>query len=186
MENTETNNTAMTAARTQTAKHLAARAVIALRSHFHVERVALDDASGITGGITCDWTKAREQYDDDEKLIVRGFAFIYAGSIVDQKTTEPLSDAIQKELKVEMSSVQEVREAAVQWGLVASVMDTNPFAHRGYKLASRFIRADEALVDGLATLLLERDALDGAQLLSWFGHHETPLSLEELEQSITF
>jgi hypothetical protein len=159
MENAETSKTSATAARIQTAKHLAARAVVAMRSQFRVERVAMDEANQVTSGIICDWMQARDLYDDDEKLIRRGFAFVSVGGIVDQKATGPLSDAVQKELKAEMSGAQEAREAAVEWGLVASVMDTNPFAHSGYKLASRLIRADEALIDGLADLLLEQDGL---------------------------
>ena len=120
------------------------------------------------------------------KLIQRGFAFVYVGTIVDQKQTEPLSESISKQLNSDMTSAQEAREAAVQWGLVPSLRDTNPFAHVGYKLASRFIRVDGVAIDHLADYLLAERTLDEQQLLAWFERHATPLSLEELEQSITY
>jgi hypothetical protein len=85
-----------------------------------------------------------------------------------------------------MTSAQEAREAAVRRGLVPSLKDTNPFAHVGYKLASRLIRADEASIDHLADNLLAEHTLDEQQLLAWFERHATPPSLEELEQSITY
>ena len=85
-----------------------------------------------------------------------------------------------------MMSVQEAREAAVEWGLVPSVMDTNPFAHLGYKLASRIIRADASLIDQLAAELHEKKVIDEKDLLAWFKDNASPRSLEEMEQSITF
>lgn len=185
MENTDTKNTT-TAARMQTARHLAARAVVALRARFCVERIGLDGLDTGPSGITCDWRQAREGYGDDEKLVTRGFAFAYVGSIIDQKVTEPLSDSVQKELSADMSVVLEAGETAVQWGLVSNVRDTHPFAHGGYKLASRLIKADETVIDCLATYLLERDTVDEQQLLTWFESNSKPLSLEEMEQSITF
>ena len=170
----------------QMARHLAARAIVALRANFRVERIAVVDAEERASGITCDWTQAREPYRDDVKLINRGFAFVYVGTIVDQKQTEALSDSISKQLNSDMRSAQEAREAAVQWGLVPNLRDTNPFAHVGYKLASRLIRADGAAIDHLADYLLAERILDEQQLLAWFERHATPLSLDELEQSITY
>jgi hypothetical protein len=170
----------------QIARHLAARALVALRANFRVERIAVVDAGEQASGIICDWTQAREPYRNDMKLIQRGFAFVYVGTIVDQKQTEPLSELISKQLNSDMTSAQEAREAAVQWGLVPSLRDTNPFAHVGYKLASRFIRVDGVAIDHLADYLLAERTLDEQQLLVWFERHATPLSLEELEQSITY
>jgi hypothetical protein len=170
----------------QIARHLAARAVVALRAKFRVERLALADLDERSSGITCNWKQAREPYGDDTKLVKRGFAFVYVGTIVDQRSNEPLSDPVVKELNSDMSSAQEAREAAVQWGLVPSLMDTNPFAHVGYKLASRLIRADEDVINRLAEYLLEQRIVEEQQLSDWFERHATPLSLEEMEQSITY
>jgi hypothetical protein len=170
----------------QMARHLAARAIVALRARFRVERIAVIDADERASGITCNWKQAREPYGDDTKLVKRGFAFVYVGTIVDQRLSEPLSGPIIKELNSDMSSAQEAREAAVQWGLVPSLMDTNPFAHVGYKLASRLIRADEVIIDHLAEQLLAQKVIEEEQLLAWFERHATPLSLEEIEQSITY
>jgi hypothetical protein len=88
------------------ARHLAARAIVALRANFRVERIAVVDAEERASGITCDWTQAREPYRDDVKLINRGFAFVYVGTIVDQKQTEALSDSISKQLNSDMRSAR--------------------------------------------------------------------------------
>ena len=168
------------------ARHLSARAIVALRANFRVERIAVVDADEQASGITCDWRQAREPYRDDAKLIRRGFAFVYVGTIVDRKITEPLPESILKQLNSDMASAQDAREAAVEWGLVPSIKDTNPFAHVGYKLASRLIRADAHAIDHLADYLLAERTLDEQQLLAWFERYATPLSLEELEQSITY
>jgi hypothetical protein len=105
----------------QLARHLAARAIVALRANFRVERIVVVDAGEQASGTTCDWTQARGPYRDDMKLIRRGFAFVYVGKIVDQTPTEPLSESISKQLNSDMTSAQEAREAAVQRGLVRSL-----------------------------------------------------------------
>jgi hypothetical protein len=61
----------------------------------------------------------------------------------------------------------------------------NPFAHVGYKLASRFIRVHGVAIDHLTDYLSAERTLDEQQLLTLFERHATLLSLEELEQSIT-
>src|SRR5580698_4102559 len=105
------------------ARHLSARAIVALRANFRVERIAVVDADEQASGITCDWRQAREPYQDDMKLIRRGFAFVYVGTIVDRKITEPLPESILKQLNSDMASAQDAREAAVEWGLVPSIKD---------------------------------------------------------------
>jgi hypothetical protein len=170
----------------QTARHLAARAIMALRSGFCVQRLSLNKSDSLASGIVCDWKNERASYTDDVKLIRRGFAFVYIGTIIDQKTAEALSGTLQAELTAYMSSALEAREAAVEWQLVSSVNDTNPFAHVGYKLASRMIRSDGELIEQLAVELVERQALTQSELDAWYETHAQPLSLEELEQSVTF
>lgn len=73
-----------------------------------------------------------------------------------------------------------------EWGLVPAVMNTNPFAHAGYKLASRLIKLDEALIKRPAATLLERKTISEEELATWFKDHAQPRSLDELEKSITF
>jgi hypothetical protein len=186
MEMTPFANDNKTTGPMQTAKHLAARAIVALRVGFRVEQIALGESEGLASGIKCDWKCAKGSCEDDATLICRGFAFVYVGSLIDQKTAQAISEDIRKELNADMVSVQEAREAAVEWGIVPSVMDTNPFAHLGYKLASRIIRADAALIDKLAAELLEKKVIAEKDLLVWFKDNASPCSLEEMEQSITF
>jgi hypothetical protein len=85
-------------AQQQSAKHLAARAVMAYRAGFPIELLSITTAIESQSGIVCDWRS----------------------------------------------------QTAVQWGLTRSVTDTDPFAHGGYKLASRLLRSDPQLIDTLA------------------------------------
>jgi hypothetical protein len=119
-------------------------------------------------------------------LVRRGFAFVYIGTIIDQNAPEAVSNSLQAEINADMSSAQEAREAAVEWQLVASVNDTNPFAHIGYKLASRLIRSDGELIEQLTVELMERQILTQSELNAWYEAHAQQLSLEEIEQSVTF
>jgi hypothetical protein len=175
-----------TDAQQQNVRHLAARAVMAYRAGFPVEVISISGESGSDSGIVSDWKTLRNSYGGDEKLISRGFAFIYIGTIIDQGATEPISNSLRKELVSDMSSALYARETAVQWGLAHSVTETNPFAHTGYKLASRLLRADQALIEALAAELCVTPTLRGDQLKAWCDSHANPLSLEELEQTTTY
>jgi hypothetical protein len=170
----------------QNAKHLAARAVMAYRAGFPVEIISISGESGSQSGIVSDWKKLRDSYGGDEKLLRRGFAFIYIGTIIDQNATEPISNSLRKELVSDMSSALYARETAVQWGLAHSMTETNPFAHTGYKLASRPLRADQTFIDALAAELCVTPTLRGEQLKTWCDSHANPLVLEELERTTTF
>ena len=170
----------------QNARHLAARAVMAYRAGFPVEIISIPGESGSESGIVSDWKKLRDSYGGDEKLLRRGFAFIYIGTIIDQNATEPISNSLRKELVSDMSSALYARETAVQWGLAHSMTETNPFAHTGYKLASRLLRADQTFIDALAAELCVTPTLRGEQLKTWCDSHANPLVLEELERTTTF
>jgi hypothetical protein len=85
-----------------------------------------------------------------------------------------------------MSDAIEARRTAVEWGLVSSVNDANPFAHSGYKLASRLLRADRPLVEELAAVLDAERYMDGSRLALWLDQRAEELSLEELEKLITY
>lgn len=170
----------------QKAKHLAARAIMALRSGFCVELLTSEKSDGHGPGIVCDWKSSRAAYSDDTRLVQRGFAFVYIGTIIDQRISGKVSDDLQAELSADMSSAQEARQTAVDWQLVSSVTETNPFAHVGYKLASRLIRSDEELIEQLCSQLMEKRVFRADELNDWFKAHACPLILDDLEQSTTF
>jgi hypothetical protein len=67
---------------------------------------------------------------------------------VDQAISDPISDDLRKEVISDMSSALDVRQTTVDWNVAKALTDTDPFAHAGYKLASRgFHAAKMALAD---------------------------------------
>ena len=172
--------------RSHKARHLAAHAIVALRAGFRVERIELKTASTSQSGVTCDWKQSRAVYHDDEKLIHRSFAMVFIGGIVDQEKLQSLPDELQGEMKADMAAAEDCRETAVAWNLAESVQETNPFARIGYKLASRLLKKDRALIDDLATYLAEKESLDEASLQTWFQENAVPYSLDELETTNTY
>src|SRR5215469_11088881 len=168
----------------QSAKHLAARAVVAYRAGFPVVLLSVSSSSERPSGIVCDWKGQRDSFDDDEKLL--GRAFVYVGSIVDQAISDPISDELRKELVSDMSSALEARQAAVDWGVAKAVRDTNPYAHTGYKLASRLLRMDQPLIESLARELTSQGTIEGDALKKWLDATASPLNFDELERSITY
>ena len=174
------------ASQQQSAKHLAARAVIAYRAGLPVTLLSVANSSGHASGIVCDWKGQRDSFRNDEKLIVRAFAFVYVGSIVDQAITDSISDELRKELLADMSSALDARQTAVDWGLAKAVADTNPFAHSGFKLASRLLRMDQPLIDSLARELISQETMKGQALRKWLDANASPLNFDELEARMTY
>lgn len=170
----------------QSAKHLAARAVMAYRAGFQVELLSVASSSEHRSGIVCDWKGQRDSFHNDVKLLARAFAFVYIGSIVDQAISDPISDELRRELVSDMSSALDARQTAVDWGVAKAVADTNPFAHTGYKLASRFLRVDQALIESLARELTSRGMMEGDVLRKWLGANASPLNFDELENGTTY
>src|ERR1700748_1423244 len=150
------------AERDKTAKHLAGRAIMAMRAGFPIVSFTVHTGSAAESGIVCDWKQCRAEYSDDVTLIRRAFAFVYIGTILDQADASEIPQELLSEIKADQSQSQDIRETAAQWGGAASVMDTNPFAHVGYKLASQIARLDEALISELATELAQRSSLEEA------------------------
>ena len=138
------------ASQQQSAKHLAARAAVAYRAGFPATLLSVTSSSERASGIVCDWKSLRASFQNDAKLLGRAFAFVYVGSIVDQAISDPISDDLRKELVSDMSGALDARQTAVDWGIAKAVTDTNPFAHAGYKLASRLLRTDQPLIESLA------------------------------------
>src|SRR5512146_1445666 len=101
----------------ESAKHLAAHAVMAYRAGFPVAQLSLTNSDERPSGIVCDWKGQRDSFQNDEKLLVRAFAFVYIGSIVDQASSDPISDELRKELVSDTSSAFDMRHTAVDWGL---------------------------------------------------------------------
>jgi len=174
------------ASQQQSAKHLAARAVMAYRAGFPVALLSVASSSEHPSGIVCDWKGQRDSFHNDAKLLARAFAFIYIGSIVDQAISDPISDELRKELVSDMSSALEARQTAVDWGVAKAVKDTNPYAHTGYKLASRLLRIDQPLVESLARALTSQGTIEGGDLKKWLDRNASPLNLDELETITTY
>jgi hypothetical protein len=170
----------------QSAKHLAARAVVAYRAGFPVARLSVANGGDRPSCIQCDWRGLRDSFQNDVKLLGRAFAFVYIGSIVDQAISDPISDELRKELVSDMSSALDARQTAVDWGLAKAVADTNPFAHTGYKLASRLLRMDQALIESLARELTSQGTMESDYLRKWFDANANPLNFDELETSSTY
>jgi|HubBroStandDraft_5_1064220.scaffolds.fasta_scaffold92229_2 hypothetical protein len=175
-----------TSTQQQKAKHLAARAVMAYRAGFPIEELSISTKNAPRMGIVCNWKELRAAYGDDTKLLRRGLAFVYIGTIIDQEGVTPPSEELRKEVLADQSSAIEARQTAVEWGLAPAVTDTDPFAHGGYKLASRLLRNDRSLVDSLVQELCVVETMNQEQLQSWFDRHADSLVLEELERSVTF
>jgi len=170
----------------QSAKHLAARAVMAYRVGFPVALLSVTTSSGRPSGVVCDWKSQRDLFHNDERLLGRAFAFVYVGSIMDQAVNDPISDQLRKELVSDMSSALDARQTAVDWGVAKAVTDTNPFAHTGYKLASRLLRMDQPLIESLARELTSVGTMEGDALRKWLDANASPLNFEKLETSTTY
>ena len=174
------------ASQEQSAKHLAARAVMAYRAGFPVALLSVSSSGERPSGIVCDWKGLRDSFSNDEKLLSRAFAFIYIGSIADQAITDPITDDLRKELLSDESSALDARQTAVDWGIAKAVADTNPFAHVGYKLASRLLRHDQPLIEALARELASQGTIEGHALGNWMDANASPLNFDELETSTTY
>jgi hypothetical protein len=174
------------ASQQQSAKHLAARAVMAYRAGFPVALLSVTSSSEHPSGIVCDWKGQRDSFHNDAKLLGRAFAFVYIGSIVDQAISDPISDDLRKELISDMSSALDARQTAVDWGVAKAVTDTDPFAHTGYKLASRLLWTDQPLIESLARALTSQITIEGDALRKWLDANAIPLNSDELETSTTY
>ena len=174
------------ASQQQSAKHLAARAVMAYRAGLPVALLSVTGSSEHPSGIVCDWKGQRDSFHNDAKLLGRAFAFVYIGSIVDQAISDPISDELRKELVSDMSSALDARQTAVDWGVAEAVTDTNPFAHTGYKLASRLLRTDQPLIESLARELRSQSTIEGDALRKWLDANASPLNFDELETNTTY
>jgi hypothetical protein len=159
---------------------------MAYRAGFPVELLSVTSSSERPSGIVCDWKGQRESFHNDAKLLGRAFAFVYIGSIVDQAIRDPISDELRKELVSDMSSALEARQTAVDWGVAEAVTDTDPFAHAGYKLASRLQRTDQPLIESLARELTSQSTFEGDALRKWLDANASPLNFDELETSTTY
>jgi len=169
----------------QSAKHLAARAVMAYRAGFPIALLSIT-RSEHASGIESDWKGQRSLFQNDAKLLGRAFAFVYVGSIVDQSLSGPISDDLRKEVASDMSSALDVRQTAVNWGIAKALTETDPFAHAGYKLASRLLRTDQPLIESLVRELTSQSTIEGDTLKKWFDANACPLNFDDLETSSTY
>ena len=102
------------------------------------------------------------------------------------RASDPILDELRKELVSDMSSALDACHTAVDWGVPKAVTDTNPFAHTGYKLASRLLRMDETLIECLARELTSQSTIEGDALRKWLDANASPLNFDELETSTTY
>jgi hypothetical protein len=174
------------ASQEQSAKHLAARAIMAYRAGFPVALLSVTTSSERPSGIVSDWKGQRDSFHDDEKLLSRAFAFVYIGSIVDQAISDPISDELRRELVSDISSALEARQTAVDWGVAEALKDTNPYAHTGYKLASRLLRTDQPLIESLARELRSQGTIEGDALRKWLDGNASPIDFDGLEAVTTY
>ncbi len=170
----------------QSAKHLAARAVMAYRAGFPVALLSVTSSTERPSGIVCDWKGQRDSLHNDEKLLSRAFTFVYIGSIVDQAISDPISDDLRRELVSDVSSALEARQTAVDWGVAEALKDTNPYAHTGYKLASRLLRTDQPLIESLARELTSQGTIQGDTLKKWLDGNAAPIDFDALEAITTY
>jgi hypothetical protein len=159
---------------------------MAYRAGFPVTLLSVTSSSERPSGIVSDWKGLRDSFHNDAKLLGRAFAFVYVGSIVDQVISDPISEDLRKELVSDMSSALDARQTAVDWGVAKAVTDTNPFAHTGYKLASRLLRTDQPLIESLARELTSQITIEGDALRKWLDANASPLNFDELETSATY
>ena len=159
---------------------------MAYRAGFPVALLSLTSSSERPSGIVCDWKGQRDSFHNDEKLLGRAFAFVYIGSIVDQAISDPISDELQKELASDNVSALDAKQTAVDWGVAKAVADTNPFAHTGYKLASRLLRRDQPLIESLARELTSKGTIEGDALRKWLDANASPLDFDQLEANMTY
>ena len=85
-----------------------------------------------------------------------------------------------------MSSALDARQTAVDWGVAKAVAHTNPFAHTGYKLASRLLRMDLPLIESLARELTSQGTIEGGALKKWLDGKASPLNFDGLETVTTY
>jgi len=83
------------------------------------------------------------------------------------RASDPISDELRKELVSDMSSALDARQTAVDRVVAEAVADANPFAHTGYKLASRFLRMEQLLIESLAREFTSQGAIEGDPLRKW-------------------
>jgi hypothetical protein len=159
---------------------------MAYRAGFPVALLSVASSSERPSGIVCDWKGQRDSFHNDEKLLSRAFAFVYIGSIVDQAISDPISDELRRELVSDVSSALEVRRTAVDWGVAEALKDTNPYAHTGYKLASRLLRTDQPLIESLARELTSQGTIEGDALRKWLDGNASPIDFDALEAITTY
>jgi hypothetical protein len=93
---------------------------------------------------------------------------------------------LRRELVSDVSSALEARQTAVDWGVAEALKDTNPYAHTGYKLASRLLRTDQPLIESLARELTSQGTIEGDALRKWLDGNASPIDFDALEAITTY
>ncbi|HET6841625.1 MAG TPA: ATP-binding cassette domain-containing protein [Candidatus Angelobacter sp.] len=156
-----------------TAEHEAAHAIVALRSRFRVEQIALHASGELYGGVYCNWKDSRRQYANDYELFKRAFALAYAGCIIEMRDGGRDLSQVIKELPKDMEAVKDARQTAVDWGVVLTINDTRQLSIEGFNLAKELVEGNRQLIADLAKKLIEATVMDEQVILSWYQQHTT-------------
>lgn len=115
-------------------------------AHFIVDRVWLPPSGSRDGELYCDWKAARKSYPNDRLLLRRAFALAYAGAVVNSQY-EPIDlGRIMNDLPSDVEAISDIRQTAVNWGLVTSTSDTRSLSDEGYALAQRLVEENQDLI----------------------------------------
>lgn len=166
----------------KTAEHEAAHAVLALGFGLRVVEIKLCPSGDQKGQFACDWKEARGRIPDSE-LLMAASAVGYAGAVIDFRYRaggEDFQD-IMNRLPTDTKRLQEVREAAVEWGLAQDERAATSFTEAGYYRAVQLVLENWRLIGDLAEMLEEQDALDSDSLENWFDAARFACTINEDE-----
>ena len=143
---------------------------MALSQGIPVTKLGLDDDLDFKGKSLIDWCGARGTMPDEDFLKAAA-AIGYAGAFVDFRLKAPNEDfqTIMNRLPTDTDRLQEVRKAAIEWGLASDDRDASErYVLPGYELANDLVSARWHDICDLAEALEEQDSLDGDWLANWF------------------
>jgi hypothetical protein len=99
--------------------------------------------------------------------------------------SDPMWGELRKSLVSDMSSALDAADCG-RLGRRQTSDRHPPFAHTGYKLASRLLRIDRPLIESLARKLVSQYTIDGDALTKWLDANASLLTFDELETSTTY
>jgi hypothetical protein len=95
----------------------------------------------------------------------------YAGAVVNSQYKPIDLGRIMNDLPSDVEAIRDIRQTAVNWGLVTSTSDTRSLSDEGYALAQRLVEENQDLIYQLAEDLREVRSMDREALEAWFAEH---------------